>query len=359
MEIMPIEYLDDWETRLQRQDAFWHGEVIGRPVTHIQIARGNSAFPRPEPRQYQNHRDRWRDFEFRAQRELHKVMNSEYLGDALPRIHPNLGPEIFSAFFGTEMEYGESTTWAVPNLKDWKDVDALQFSEDNPHWQDLVAYTDLLLENGKGRYYTGMTDLHPGGDAIAAFRDPQELNLDMIEHPDEVKALLERVTQVFCQIYDYWADKLLGAGQAITTWTGIVSSKRWYIPGNDFSCMISEEMFRDIFLPGIREECQHLEASIYHLDGPNALRHLDAILEIPELNAIQWVYGAGQGRATDWMDVYKRCQAAGKGIQIGIAPDEVDTFMAELKPEGIWMGVGPVQDRDEADAILKKVATWT
>ena len=52
--------------------------------------------------------------------------------------------------------------------------------------------------------------------------------------------------------------------------------------------MVSKETFDDLFLPGIRQECRHAEASLYHLDGPNALTHLDSLLEIPELDAIQW-----------------------------------------------------------------------
>ncbi len=78
--------------------------------------------------------------------------------------------------------------------------------------------------------------------------------------------------------------------------------------------IISYKFSGDVFLPGIEAECQHLDASIYHLDGPNALQHLDSLLEVDELNAIQWVFGAVNGPASKWMDVYKKCQEAGKGI---------------------------------------------
>ncbi len=192
--------------------------------------------------------------------------------------------------------------------------------------------TDALLQVGKGKFYTGITDLHPGGDAIVAFRDPLRMNIDMIEAPEEIKSLLAYINQVYFQVYDHYYNKLTAAGQAISSWPGIVSTRKWYVPSNDFSCMISKEMFDEVFLPGIAEECRHMEASIYHLDGPNALRHLDSLLEITELNAIQWVYGEGHGRATDWLPVYQRCQAAGKGIQLYAGADELDTIMEHLHP---------------------------
>ena len=49
--------------------------------------------------------------------------------------------------------------------------------------------TDALLEAGKGKYYTGVTDLHPAADTLAAFRDPINLNMDLLTDPDEIKAL--------------------------------------------------------------------------------------------------------------------------------------------------------------------------
>ena len=275
-----------------------------------------------------------------------------------PAPMPNLGPEVFSAFFGCELDYGESTSWSIPNLEDWAEVDNIKFSTENVYWKKIEEMTDALLEVGKGKFYTGITDLHPGGDAIVAFRDPLRMNIDMIEAVDEIKALLGYINQVYFQVYDHYYDKLTAAGQAISSWPGIVSSKKWYVPSNDFSCMVSKAMFDDVFLPGIEEECRHMEASIYHLDGPDALRHLDSLLDIKELNAIQWVYGDGHGRATDWLPVYQRCQAAGKGIQLFIGADELDTIMAHLHPQGVWMALG-AENREHADALLKKVGTWT
>jgi hypothetical protein len=159
-------------------------------------------------------------------------------------------------------------------------------------------------------------------------------------------------------MYDHFADKLQGARQALTTWAGVVSSKRWYVPSNDFSCMISNEMFEEFFLPGIEEECRHLDASIYHLDGPGALQHMDSLLEVSSLNAIQWVYGAGRGPASEWLDVYHRCQDAGKGLQITMGVEELDTFMEELSPEGLWIRLGGVESEEHAGQLLDKIRGW-
>lgn len=358
-EIMPIERIPDWEKRMERQDAFWDKAIIDRPVVHIAFPETNPDYPEPPEKNFPDFKTKWFDAEYQAEKKLHQIMNTAYAGDALPVANPNLGPEVFSAYFGAELEYeSDRTSWAIPNLESWNDLEKVKFSEDNVFWQKTLEITNALLELGKNKFYTGITDLHPGGDAIAAFRDPLNLNIDMIECPNNVKELLIEVTERYFYTYDYFYNHLRKAAQACTCWARIVSSKKWYVPSNDFSCMISKEMFDDVFLPGIIEECKHMEASIYHLDGPEALRHLDSLLEIKELNAIQWVYGAGQGRASDWMHIYKKCQEAGKGLQINLELDEIDFFMENLRPEGLWLSINNAENREQAEYAIKKIESW-
>ena len=357
--MMPINDIDDWEERLARQDAFWEGAVLDRPPCMIRVPhRSAQATPKPA-RIYASQRERWMDTQRVVDQALAFVRSTAFLGDALPEVWPNLGPEVFSAFFGLELEYSPETSWAVPIIDNWSNVDHVRFSKENFYWKKLLETTDALLEAGKGLFYVGITDLHPGGDALAAFREPILLNTDLLLEPEPVKRMLERVTQVFFEVIDFYFDRLEAAGQAVAAWPGIVSSKRWYVPSNDFSCMISEALFNEFFVPGIGEECRHLEAAIYHLDGPGALRHLDALLAIEELNAIQWVYGAGNGRSTDWIPVYRHCQDAGKGIQLDIAPDELDEIMENLRPEGVHMTVHGVQDEATAQRVLSRIGKWT
>lgn len=356
--LMPIENLPDWEMRVRRQDAFWSRAILDRPVCVLSYARHPVAQPWPESRNWRTRRERWLDAEYVADSAVARTANTVYAGDALPTAWPNLGPEWFSALYGCAMEFGETTAWSEPNLHDWRDAGRLALSTDNVWWRAMLEMTDLLLAKGRGLFYTGFTDLHGGGDCVAAFRDPQNLCVDMLEARGQVVALLDRLLSDYLQTYDFWQGKLAAAGQATTAWPGIVSSLKWCVPSNDFSCMISKTMFDEVFLPGIAAECRHMEANIYHLDGPDALRHLDSLLSIPELNAIQWVYGAGHGRASDWLPVYQRCQAAGKGLQIGIGLDELDTMMTHLHPEGIWLSVGGVHNASEAEAVLKTVARW-
>ena len=123
--------------------------------------------------------------------------------------------------------------------------------------------------------------------------------------------------------------------------------------------MISKETFDDLFLPGIIKECGFLDRSIYHLDGPGALRHLDSLLEIKELNAIQWVCGAGNEGFSRWLPVYKKIQNAGKAAQVILNVNDLDLLFENLEPEGIWLSsISGIEDLDTAEKVIKRVEQW-
>ena len=100
--------------------------------------------------------------------------------------------------------------------------------------------------------------------------------------------------------------------------------------------MISTKSFANLFLPGIIRECRHMDRCMYHLDGPQALRHLDLLLDIPEIHAIQWVPGAGRDYWGDWIDIYRKIQMRGKALQIlSIPAADLGWLFEVLRPEGV------------------------
>jgi hypothetical protein len=70
--------------------------------------------------------------------------------------------------------------------------------------------------------------------------------------------------------------------------------------------MISPEMFREFGLPSLKHECDMLAGVVYHLDGPDAIRHLPAVSEIEKVKMIQWVPGAGEAAKKDWTALFQQ-----------------------------------------------------
>ena len=104
--------------------------------------------------------------------------------------------------------------------------------------------------------------------------------------------------------------------------------------------MISPAMFREFVVPALTEQCEWLDYSMYHLDGTTALQHLDAILEIEPLDAIEWTPQSGLegGGSPRWYDLYRRIKTAGKSVQaVGVTPAEVAPLIDAIGPEGLYI----------------------
>ncbi len=348
----------DFEMSSKRYEAFWHGEIIDRPPVSITLP---IEHPKPLPQKtYKNMEDKWLDIDFRAETTAIHLHNQVYYADGLPITFPNMGPEIFSAWCGCGYEYGEHTTWSEPCILDWKtDAPKAVMDLDHPLFHKTYQFTERLLEYGLGHFIVGLTDFHPGGDHVAALRDPQNLAIDMLEHPKEIKQILQSSYEEYYKAYNIFYDLLRQHDMPITSWTPIIHHGKFYIPSNDFSCMISKGMFDEFFLPGVIEECKFYDRSIYHLDGPNALRHLDSLLDIKELDAVQWVFGAGNEGYHRWIPVYQKIQNKGKSLQLVIDIKELPLVFETLRPEGVWFSnIAGIHDKETADRVLRRIEKW-
>jgi hypothetical protein len=127
----------------------------------------------------------------------------------------------------------------------------------------------------------------------------------------------------------------------------------------DISVMISEEDFRTFSLPFLQEQCEYLDYSLYHLDGVDAIRHLDAVLELKQLNAVQWTPGVGQPQGGDpcWYDLYKKILDGGKSVMINwVQLNELEALLDTLGNRGlnIQMDFKSEKDIEQALNIVEK-----
>jgi hypothetical protein len=121
--------------------------------------------------------------------------------------------------------------------------------------------------------------------------------------------------------------------------------------------MVSSDLAKQMMVPCIIEEMAVSRRNIFHLDGPQALRHLDLVLELPGLNAVQWVYGGGQGPAGKWIDVYRKILDAGKSVEV-LAADAADALsvLRAVGPRGVWLSVAQAfETASDVDAFLQDV----
>jgi hypothetical protein len=353
---LELEGKPDFARAMERVSAWWRGEVLDRaPVrfsahnAFVSEKHGNGAWP--------SVRDKWLDAEFQVDLFLESIEGRTFHGETFPVFWPNLGPNYYASLYGCELRFDEVTSWALPCLKGWDDLARLKLDLDGVYHRKIQELTAFALERCPGKFMVGYTDLHPGLDCVAAWRDTQQLLFDLCCQPDEVRAAMELATRDFQAIYDSFDRTLKAHRQPSVTWMGIPSFGRMHIPSCDFSSMISPEHFDEFVRPALEREVKGADHKVFHVDDKGVARHLDAILGIPEIQAIQWVQGLNEDKPIlQWVPLVRRVQAAGRSAVVELELAELEAFMSEVPPQGIFLCIAA----DEADQpdILARVARW-
>jgi len=354
-----MEHKPDWEQAQKRMVAWWEGQVLDRPCLQVIAPRqgyeeewGRSGSRPPDISLARW----WTDVEYVVERTAKRIRATFWGGEAFPLFRPNVGPDAFAAFFGAPLRLLENTTWAEHIVDNWEQVPELRIDQSNRWWRLQIGLLQAAQDAGRGLWITGVPDTHASGDALSALRGPSRLCLDLYDQPVLVKRAMEQVTQAVQHVYDVYFD-IVQPDEYGSSCSWLPS---WY-PGRtsavqcDFIAFLSPAMMEGFILPALVAEARSLDRAIYHLDGPDAVRHLDLLLTVPEIQAIQWVPGAGALPVTRWIPLLKRIQAGGKSLWIDATLQEVPTLLDALKLEGLMIHT-VAESEEEARDLLRMVS---
>jgi len=345
------------EMSKKRFDAFWEHEVIDRCVLFLS-APGKSGNQQPQPVSVQQ---QWMDVDTRVKNAV--AQEQTLLGDGFKGAFPYFGPGCLAACIGSDYVLDESTVWFDQNpiIKDFSALPKIEFDPKSEIWQKIMEYTQKACDYGKGKLYTAITDIGGILDVIACLRGTQELLFDLYDYPEEVLALVDRVTDYWETAFNLQWDVISRYQEGCTAWMPLWCRQRYFPLQCDFCAMISPDMFETFVLPNLRRQTEFLDKSVYHLDGAQQIAHLDMILSLPKLTAIQWVPGAGNPNTTSecWYEMYDRIQAAGKGLILGAdsgSPSSLEAIERTLKRLKTTRGVffsGNYANVETAEKVLR------
>jgi hypothetical protein len=335
---MPLdEYVNDWPTIKQRWEAWWQHEILDRVLIAVTAPRSQvppMVIPAADPE------TQWTSAEYMVTRARELNRTTYFGGEALPAF--NHGWSAGNALYlGCRPHFAPDTVWVDPAPVGQDGYPCLDDSwRTNSWWKWMLETTRTAAEASRGRYFMQALWGNLAGDTLALARGTENLLLDIITDPGWVKAAVKRVTDIQAEAIEAtWG--IMGPGklgiEGSQNYVGCWSPGRTFGLDCDFSCMISPQSFREIILPTLLETIATIDHRIYHLDGPGALGHLDTILGIRELQAIQWVPGAGQDEILQWIPLIQHIQKAGKSVAVIVRPDEIDPLLQEVRPEGLFI----------------------
>ena len=347
----------DFVECMKRIYAWYDHQVLDRAPVRFSAHNADYAVE-GETGRWANLKQRWYDVEYQVEKFKRSVERSSYLGETFPVFFPNLGPNVFAGMLGAHLEFGDVTSWCLPMISGQNELDRVTFDWQSEYLRKINELTDVALEMGNGLFLTGYTDMHPGLDCADALLGTENLFMNIFEAPDFVNELIKRVSIPFYEVMDAFHKKLKAHHQLSVTWMQIPSYETLHIPSCDLGAMISRKMFDEFALPEIQEEVKHFTHNIFHVDGKDVAKHLDALLDIPQIQAYQWVQGVGLDKPIlQWVRLIKRIQAAGKSVVVDLAREELEAFMEAVRPEGILLCIDE-PDRDAQQAIITKLLSW-
>jgi hypothetical protein len=272
--------------------------------------------------------------------------------DMIPVADTMIGPGSLALCLGSEPEFAPTKVWFGSTLERESDPERcapLRFGPENRWWRIHEETLRASAELARGRYLVGCPDLIENIDILASLRGMSLLLMDMIDRPEWVGQKLREINRAYFEVYDRVYD-IIKLEDGSSTYEAY---KLWG-PGKtakvqcDAAAMFSAEMFRQLVVPSLREQCAYLDHSMYHLD---------ALFEIEELDAIEFTPNANlpQGGDPRWYDLYRRILDAGKSVQVfRVRPREIVPLLDAIGGRGVYV-LGLFRSRAEAEAIREEV----
>ena len=338
------------ETKKRYVDWWNHKGIILNMWEHFQEGVTPHA-DIPAPRPYRDLNQRWFDPEWRAEYLDWYVAHSSLMADMLPVANTQLGPGSLAAILGGVFEGGEDTIWIHP---DPNYTDDITFDPNHPNYLLHKNLLKACKAKAQGHYYVGMPDLMEGLDVLAAIKGTDKVLLDTVMQPEVLEHQMQQINDIYFQVFDELYDIIREGDEMAFCYFSSWAPGKMSKLQSDISTMISVDDYRRFVQPFIREQCQKISYTLYHLDGIGAMHHLDALLEIEELNAIQWTPGVGepQGGSPKWYDLYNKILAGGKSIMAcWVTLDELKPLLDHIGGEGVHIEMDFHNEREVEQAM--------
>ncbi len=121
-------------------------------------------------------------------------------------------------------------------------------------------------------------------------------------------------------------------------------------------------MFEKFVVYELEKIKDYLDYIAWHLDGPDEIKHLDILLSLPYVKAIQVTPGAGRPPcASDlWIPQIRKILEKGKNVIVYASSPEQFNILAQNFPSGrVYIGCGAIDiENEEGKKFLKTVEKY-
>jgi len=337
--------------------AWYDQKVLDRPPVRFHHHNVEYERHRTVEGPWQTAEQRWLDVDFQVDTFAESLAGTPFLGETFPVFWPNLSAVVYNLFLGQHAVFDDVTAWTHPCIDNLDRLPDLRVQRENKYFRAVEALTRRALDVAEGRFLVGYTDMYAGIDCTLGLRGMERMCFDLVTQPEPIKQLIDLAFMEYPDVYRQFDTALKDHGQLSVTWMNLPSFETFNVLACDFATNISTEHFDEFCMPVIRREAELFRHNVFHMDGPGVARHIDSILTLPNLVAVQWVQGYGRDKPImQWVPLIQKIQHAGKSVVVDLELEEIDEFMAAVDPTAIMLWV-PAEPKDQPD-VLESVKRW-
>lgn len=299
------------------------------------------------------------DFEKLIDSQINSLKNVSFLGESYPVLHHHWGnrgtPMTMAAYINGKVVFREETVWIEKVVEDWETFD-IKFDPEN-YWVKISKeLMEKQIEKIDDKMLIGMPDL---GDALTCFsliRGVENLLFDVIEKPHILLEKINVFTDVWKKYHNYFYETYIKKLQGDCSWL-IWAPGKTYACQCDFSTMISPKLFEKFVIPELEQIKDYLDYIAWHLDGPDEIKHVDLLLSLPYVKAIQIVPGAGNpGCASElWLPIIKKITEKGRNVFVSAKnEEELKTLISEIPKEKMAISLNMLfESKSQAEELIE------
>lgn len=344
-----MKYKKNWEETKEKWKNYWKHQNTGRPLMcvvarkpEIEHLAGETSgdgcmqgryYAMPEDLKWKDMEDKYQNAERIVARYRQFCDTHLFLAESFPNLVVDFGPGSLAAYLGSDIEFREDTVWFTECLDDWEGVPPFKFNPENKWYKKHLELVKSCRELAGDDFYVDMPDLMENVDVLASLRGAQNLLFDMIDEPEVIQERVKQITDVYYDYFNSFYDIIKDQeGGNVYTVFQIWGPGKTVKLQCDFSALLSPDWFREFVLDSLKEQSQKADCVLYHLDGPDAIKHMDALMEVDGIDALQWTSGdAGpDGTLEDWDVIYDKAIAAGKSLWVKVYSGEFEDWIKNV-----------------------------
>ena len=292
---------------------------------------------------------RWREEAFRAQ--------AGVPDESIPCVGPRYGHALVSALLGSPIRWEAETTWSVPIVEDWSQVEDLRLDFDNAWGRRFRADLETMLDRAAGRYAVEVYEVEGVSDTMAALRGAQRLCTDLHDAPDPVRRFASKVADLLIE-FGRWNLRHCGEVQDLAG--GVTTGWALWMPAGsvctaeDATVLISPEAYRAFVQPAQRRLAGAFAATLLevHAEGEHQLS------EFGRVEGVTMMAIRNPLRMPPERREAVRALRGRKAFFVACRPDEAADLLAFTGARGVCLSL-PARNPSEARALLDDLKRWT